>query len=200
MVDPDQARPRLRALGLERYGRRLLMLEDLAALYITRGRPVEAEPLLRESVAILEQAAEQDSSHIARARNQLGRCLDSLGRSAEAESLFTRTRLIQQAQGATPDHGAFPHLRGRAPAHRWAGAHISLHAEAAFLACPLRSGSGVRVRAAATDRKPRIRAAPLEAENGLRRATPEPPVLGAKRPSRRRPGMFQRRELARGGQ
>jgi tetratricopeptide (TPR) repeat protein len=80
------------------------LLEDLAALYITRGRPVEAEPLLRESVAILEQAAEQDSSHIARARNQLGRCLDSLGRSAEAEGLFARARLIQQAQGATPDH------------------------------------------------------------------------------------------------
>jgi len=62
------------------------------------------DPLLRESVAILEQAAEQDSSHIARARNQLGRCLDSLGRSAEAEGLFARARLIQQAQGATPDH------------------------------------------------------------------------------------------------
>jgi tetratricopeptide (TPR) repeat protein len=80
------------------------LLEDLGTLYITRGRPVEAEPLLRESVAILEQAAEQDSSHIARARNQLGRCLDSLGRRAEAESLFARARLIQQAQGATPDH------------------------------------------------------------------------------------------------
>ena len=80
------------------------LLEDLAALYITRGRPVEAEPLLRESVAILEQAAEPDSSQIARARNQLGRCLDSLGRRAEAESLFARARLIQQAQGDTPDH------------------------------------------------------------------------------------------------
>jgi hypothetical protein len=56
-----------------------------ATLYITRGRPVEVEPLLRESVAI-EQAADQDLSQIARARNQLGRCLDSLGRRAEAES------------------------------------------------------------------------------------------------------------------
>jgi hypothetical protein len=37
------------------------LLEDLGTLYITRGRPVEAEPLLRESVAILDQAAEQDS-------------------------------------------------------------------------------------------------------------------------------------------
>jgi eukaryotic-like serine/threonine-protein kinase len=80
------------------------LLEDLAALYIKRGRPVEAEPLLRESVAILEQAAEPDSSHIARARNQLGQCLDSLGRRAEAESLFARARLIQQARGDTPDH------------------------------------------------------------------------------------------------
>ncbi len=78
------------------------LLEDLAALYITRGRPVEAEPLLRESVAIPEQAAEQDTSQIARARNQLGRCLDSLGRRAEAESLFARAHLIQQAQGDTP--------------------------------------------------------------------------------------------------
>ena len=76
----------------------------LAIMQGMQPRSTEAEPLLRESVAILEQADEPDSSQIARARNQLGRCLDSLGRRAEAESLFARARLIQQAQGATPDH------------------------------------------------------------------------------------------------
>jgi hypothetical protein len=75
-------------------------------------------------------------------------------------------------------------------------AHISLHAEAAFRACPLRSGSENPPASAFGPPRPigsrGSRAAPLEAENGLRRATPEPPGARGLPP----PGRSSARERA----
>ena len=69
-----------------------------------------AQQLLREAVAIYEQALPEGHSDIARARNQLGACLAALGRDTEAEPLL---------------RDGFERLRENlGPAHRWSQAAL----------------------------------------------------------------------------
>jgi len=76
-------------------------LNNLGILLVRRGRSAESEPLLRESVAILEKA---DNAGLAPALGNLGEAIYESGRYAEAEPILARgvaigvTRLGERSQ------------------------------------------------------------------------------------------------------
>lgn len=70
----------------------VLGFEDrLAAVHMRSGRYAEAEPLLRESLALIEATLPSGHWAIDEGRNRLGQCLMALGRYAEAEPLLVES-------------------------------------------------------------------------------------------------------------
>lgn len=63
------------------------LVSGLARALIVSGEYTEAEPLLREGVAILESSLGADHSWVATGRGMLAACLFGLGQDAEGESL-----------------------------------------------------------------------------------------------------------------
>ncbi len=71
---------------VRRHPERAIYLRNYAALLLETGRPVDAEPLVREALSIFREAA--SSVRIADAESVLGGCLAAQGRMAEAEPLL----------------------------------------------------------------------------------------------------------------
>jgi tetratricopeptide (TPR) repeat protein len=65
-------------------------LVGLGTLLTSKGRPDQAEPMLREALAIREAELGDFANLIAEAQGALGACLSALGRYEEAESLLLR--------------------------------------------------------------------------------------------------------------
>jgi serine/threonine-protein kinase len=79
---------------------RAFPLVDLAAIYLTQGRGREAEPLLREAVAIRRQAADDDTD-LGQALSDLGACLTTLARYPAADSALAEGyAVLLSAEGA----------------------------------------------------------------------------------------------------
>jgi serine/threonine-protein kinase len=70
------------------------------AFLIVSGRAAEAEPLLREGLALLENRFPEDHYLVAEARSELGLCLALLGRGAEGEKLALAGRRALAARFA----------------------------------------------------------------------------------------------------
>jgi len=75
-------------------------LTGLGRLLNDRGAPSEAEPLLREAIAIRRQSLAREDWRIFEAEGYLGASLAGLGRFAEAEPLLeTAYRRIRRRRG-----------------------------------------------------------------------------------------------------
>jgi tetratricopeptide (TPR) repeat protein len=79
---------------------RAFPLVDLAAIYLTQGRGREAEPLLREAVAIRRRAGD-DATDLGQALSDLGACLTMLARYPAADSALAEGyEVLLSAEGA----------------------------------------------------------------------------------------------------
>ena len=66
----------------------------LAEIHMARGRPAQAEPLLRQAVAVRRAGLTADHPDLAEALRRLGACLTALGRRAAADSLLAEADRI----------------------------------------------------------------------------------------------------------
>lgn len=101
--DYDTASKRLNeALALAPRGsvRRADTLNALASVYTARKRPLDAEPLVREAIAILESAPQPDALELADALNSLGMLHLVLD---DAEGAERQLRKAQQKVTSFPD-------------------------------------------------------------------------------------------------
>jgi serine/threonine-protein kinase len=69
----------------------------LGRILTTTGRAPEAEPLLREALAVLEPRVPRQSNPMAIMLGNLGECLAAQGRNAEAEPLLNESYTILKA-------------------------------------------------------------------------------------------------------
>ena len=78
-------------------------LDHLAWVDMARGKPADAEPLARWSVAWREKAAGADRDELAQALNTLACLCDAQGKYAEAEATYARCLALEEkARGAEP--------------------------------------------------------------------------------------------------
>src|ERR687898_3483784 len=158
--DPDvfrAARDRFAAAGEKRH--EAAAARELGALMLEHGEPTQAEPLLREAMALAERAG--DLAGLGAAANGLGLALLALGRTDEAAACF------RASAGA--------HGRGVRPAeHAMAKANLALACE--------RAGEVRRARLAARQALA-VASAPApvraQAESLLGRVPDEPGDLAA---------------------
>ena len=71
-------------------------INDLAQLYVAQGRYADAEPLLRRSLAIVENRGRPDDFNVGVALNSLANLYEDQGRYAEAEPLLKRSIAIYE--------------------------------------------------------------------------------------------------------
>ncbi len=69
-------------------------MTDLARLHAGKGRYAEAEPLLRQALAIREKALGPEHPEVAQSLTDLAHLYESQGRHSEAEPLFKRSQEI----------------------------------------------------------------------------------------------------------
>jgi serine/threonine-protein kinase len=68
---------------------------------VDRGAPVDAEPLLREALAVRERTLPPEHPEVALSRLELGRCLVALGEREQGEDLLREAhRALVAAVGA----------------------------------------------------------------------------------------------------
>ncbi len=103
------------------------VLTEAGALALARGRPADAEPLLRKSLAL--QPDRRDPTAL------LARCLQELGRGAEALELLDKMQKIEDdwkrrrgSRDHVPPPAAGPRGRGAAPRRRWGVVRHAAHA------------------------------------------------------------------------
>jgi serine/threonine-protein kinase len=88
-------------------------------MMVIQGRYADAEPVLREAVAIRQVKTDQGSLALATARLELGTCLMKLGRPSEAKPLLAASYpVLQKERGEQHDltrraRGALAQLNSR---------------------------------------------------------------------------------------
>ena len=75
-------------------------LNNLAALYQAQGKYAEAEPLFRQSLAIVEKALGPEHPNVATALDNYAKLLRKTNRNAEAAKLEARAQAIRAMHGA----------------------------------------------------------------------------------------------------
>jgi tetratricopeptide (TPR) repeat protein len=73
-------------------------LNNLALLYKAQGMYVEAEPLYKRSLAIMEKAFGPDHPNVATVCENMAECYKKVGKEKEAEELEARAREIRSKQ------------------------------------------------------------------------------------------------------
>ena len=71
------------------------MANNLGLLYMAQGKYVEAEPLLKRSLAIREKALGPEHPDVAQALENYGDLLRKMDRDAEAEKMEARAQAIR---------------------------------------------------------------------------------------------------------
>ena len=72
-----------------------ISLNNQAALYCAQGKYLEAEPLFKQSLVIMEQAFGKDHPIVATVLENMTECYKKLGRESEAEKLEERVKAIR---------------------------------------------------------------------------------------------------------
>ncbi len=70
-------------------------LNNLAALYYTKGKYVEAEPLYKRALAIVEKALGPEHPYVAKILANYAALLRKTGRGTEASKLEARAKAIR---------------------------------------------------------------------------------------------------------
>ncbi|MCH7921671.1 MAG: tetratricopeptide repeat protein [Nitrospinae bacterium] len=78
-------------------------LNNLAALYLQKGKYTKAEPLFERALAIREKALGPDHPHVATSLNNLAALYLQKGKYTKAEPLFERALAIRE-KALEPDH------------------------------------------------------------------------------------------------